>query len=110
MWNRMLAIVAVGAVASATPVWAGADEGKALYDKQCKVCHSIGAERGKMAEKGGPLDDVGTKRDAAWLRQYLSDPKSAIPDAKMPKMKLDERQLEDLIAYMLTLKGTPPGK
>ena len=25
--------------------WAGADEGKALYEKKCHVCHSIGGER-----------------------------------------------------------------
>jgi nitric oxide reductase subunit C len=83
---------------------AGADEGKALYDQKCKICHSIAGEAGKMADKGGPLDGVGSKRDAAWLKKYMADPKSAMPDAKMPKMKLGEKQLDDLIAYMLTLK------
>ena len=83
---------------------AGAEEGKALYDQKCKVCHSIGNERGKMADKGGPLDGVGTKRDAAWLTAYFTDPKSKVPDAKMPKMKMTEQELADHIAYMLTLK------
>ena len=90
---------------------AGVDEGKALYDKQCKVCHSIAGDAGKMADKGGPLDGVGSKRDAAWLEDViLADPKAAMPEAKMPKMKLDEHQIEDLIAYMLTLKAAPPGR
>ena len=83
---------------------AGADEGKALYETKCKVCHSIGSERGKMADKGGPLDGVGTKRDAAWLTAYLTDPKSKIADAKMPKMKMTEQELADHVAYMLSLK------
>jgi nitric oxide reductase subunit C len=91
-------------IASATSARAGADEGKALYEKQCKVCHSIAGDKGKMADKGGPLDGVGKKRDAAWMKAYLQDPKSKMPEAKMPKLKLDEKQLEDLVAFLAALK------
>jgi nitric oxide reductase subunit C len=80
------------------------EEGKALYDKKCKACHSIGTERGKMADQGGPLDGVGSKRDAEWLKKYLTDPKSVMPEAKMPKMKMTDQELADYIAYMLSLK------
>jgi nitric oxide reductase subunit C len=83
---------------------AGADEGKATYEKQCKVCHSVAGDKGKMADKGGPLDGVGAKHDAAWLKAYLQDPKSKSPDTKMPKMKLGEPQIDDLVAFLLTLK------
>jgi nitric oxide reductase subunit C len=101
--GKLLAgILAFGACAGIA--YGGADEGKALYDKQCKVCHSVKGEAGKMADKGGPLDGVGAKRDAKWLKGYLADPKSAIPDAKMPKMKLSEQQGDDLVAFLLTLK------
>lgn len=103
-FGRGLWAIVVLLAASASVARGGADEGKALYEKQCKLCHGIGADKGKMADKGGPLDGVGAKRDAAWLRKYLSDPKSAMPDAKMPKMKLTDQQLDDLVAYMLTLK------
>jgi cbb3-type cytochrome oxidase cytochrome c subunit len=54
--------------------------------------------------QGGPLDGVGGKRDAKWLKAYLADPKSQMPDAKMPKMKLSDQQLDDLVAFLLTLK------
>jgi nitric oxide reductase subunit C len=90
-------------LALAAPVMAGVEEGKAIYEKQCKLCHSIAGEGGKQADKGGPLDGVGKKRDAAWMKGYFSDPKSAIPDSKMPKMKLTDEQWADVIAYMLTL-------
>jgi nitric oxide reductase subunit C len=83
---------------------AGADDGKALYEKQCKVCHSVAGDKGKMADKGGPLDGVGGKRDGAWLKAYLQDPKSKIPESKMPKLKLSDQQLDDLVAFLLTLK------
>jgi nitric oxide reductase subunit C len=94
----------LGVALSATVARAGADEGKALYDQKCKVCHSIAGDAGKMADKGGALDGVGNKRDAAWLKSYLADPKGTVPDSKMPKMKLDQKQLDDLVAYLSTLK------
>ena len=97
----LAAVLAIGACTGIA--YGGADEGKALYEKQCKVCHSIKGDGGKMADKGGALDGVGSKRDAMWLKGYLADPKSAMPEAKMPKMKLSEQQLDDLVAYMLTL-------
>ena len=92
------------------PCRAGADEGKAIYETKCKTCHSVGGEGGKMADKGGPLDGVGAKHDAAWLRAYLKDPKSQIPDAKMLKLPLSDQQLDDLVAYLLTLKTAAPPK
>ena len=90
--------------AAASVAYAGADEGKALYQQKCKVCHSIAGDAGKMADKGGPLDGVGAKRDAEWLTKYLRDPKAAMPDAKMPKLKMTDQELADYVAYMLTLK------
>ena len=83
---------------------AGADEAKKLYDTKCKTCHSIGDDAGKMANVGGKLDGVGSKRDAAWLKAYIADPKSKMPEAKMPKIKLEPAQLDDLVAYMQSLK------
>src|SRR5574342_717708 len=99
-----LTAVLVTLVASAGLAYGGADEGKALYEKQCKVCHSVKGDAGKMGDKGGPLDGVGAKRDAKWLKAYLADPKGTMPDAKMPKLKLSEQQLDDLVAYIQTLK------
>jgi cytochrome c2 len=84
--------------------WAGAAEGKATYEKKCKVCHSIGGEGGPMKGEGGPLDGVGAKRDEAWLRAYVVDPKSRLPESKMPKSGLTGQALDDVIAFLLSLK------
>ncbi|HLK10630.1 MAG TPA: c-type cytochrome [Candidatus Binatia bacterium] len=102
--------VTAALLVAAMPLGAAAvsDETKALYEKDCKACHSIAGEGGKMAKLGGALDDVGVKRDADWLRAYLKDPKSKMPDAKMPKVKLTDQELEDMVAYLLTLKTAPP--
>ena len=108
--SRRLALAAALAILSARAASGGAAEGKALYDQKCQACHSLAGQGGKMAHIGGPLDGVGAKRDAKWLRQYLGDPKATLPNAKMPKMKLDDQQLDDLVAYLLTLKDAAPAK
>jgi len=91
--------------ATAGTVMAGVDEGKQVFaDKKCITCHSLGDQKGAAAQIGGALDGVGGKRDADWLKGYLVDPKSKMPDAKMPKQKLTDKELDDLVAYMLSLK------
>jgi cytochrome c2 len=100
------AVVAL-ALTAVTPTRAragAAEEGQALYEKQCKICHKVGTEGGKLADKGGALDGAGVKHDAAWLKAYLQDPKAKVPDSKMPKPKLTDDQIDQLVAYLLTLK------
>jgi cytochrome c2 len=105
MCGRLLLVgVTFAVTAGATHAWAGAAEGKAVYEKQCKTCHSIAGEGGKMAATGGPLDGVGAKRDAAWLKEYISDPKAKLPTSKMPKLKLAPQDLDDVVAFLGTLK------
>ncbi len=85
--------------------FAGADQGKKVFEaKKCINCHSLGDQKGPMAKLGGPLDGVGGKRDAAWLKAYLSDPKSKIDNAKMPKQKLADPDLSALVDYLSSLK------
>jgi mono/diheme cytochrome c family protein len=101
-----LTVIALLAIILATQsvACAGSDEGKGLYAQKCASCHSIGGEGGKMANLGGKLDGVGAKRDAAWLKAYIADPKSKMPEGKMPKLKLSDQEIDDLVAYLSTLK------
>jgi len=82
----------------ATPAW-GFDS-QEYYNKKCKVCHTLNGVAGPKAKVGGPLDGVGSKRDAAWLRSYLTDPKSVMPDAKMKKIKMTPEQLDAMVQFM----------
>ena len=91
-------------VAVAVTAAVRAEDVQALYDKKCKLCHSIKGEGGKQADKGGPLDGVGAKRDRAWLEAYLTDPKSKMPDAKMPKFKYTPEELKAFVDFLSNLK------
>lgn len=77
--------------------------GQKIYAAQkCNICHNIGTTGKKL---GPDLTAVGTKRDAAWLAKYLPNPKATDPKNKMPNAKVKGKELDDLIAYLLTLKG-----
>jgi cytochrome c6 len=98
---RIATALAALAVLAGT-VWAA--DGAAIYEKKCKACHSIGGVGGPMAKTGGPLDGVGAKHDEAWLRDFLKEPKSKMPNAKMPKVSLSDEDFNAVVAYMMSLK------
>ena len=54
------------------------------------------------------LGAIGSKRDAAWLAKFLVNPTTLDPKnppiVKMVPVKLKGQDLDDLIAYLLTLK------
>jgi mono/diheme cytochrome c family protein len=78
---------------------------KVYADQKCATCHKINGT-------GGPLVDlsaIGAKRDAAWLAKYLVNP-TTIDPKNPPKIKMKPttakgQDLDDLIAYLLSLKG-----
>ncbi len=77
--------------------------GQRIYaEKMCNLCHTLAGESGPMAELGGPLDQIGATRDAAWIRLYLKDPTAALPGAQMPPAELTDQEIADLIAFLLS--------
>jgi cytochrome c2 len=96
----MLAIAGTATLAAGQS--GNAANGEKLYTAQkCSVCHQIAGKGGKM---GPELTKVGATRDAKWLAAYLPNPKGADPKNKMTPVKLKGAELDDLIAYLLTLK------
>ena len=53
---------------------------------------------------GPDLTKVGATRDKAWLAKYLPNPKAENPKNKMPAAKAKGADLDNLIAYLLSLK------
>lgn len=77
--------------------------GKAVYARfGCAGCHRVHGEGGAV---GPDLSFVGDARpERAWHLKHFRDPQSVSPGSIMPKFPLNERELEDLTSYMLSLK------
>ncbi len=93
----MLMLTAVAAQAAPTTEGRGsAERGAFIAARWCTICH-VAAGRGTDAVPS--LADAAHRRDAATLRVFL-----AKPHASMPDPGLEMQGIEDVIAYMESLK------
>jgi cytochrome c len=126
---KVAAIAASIAFVGAVPALAEGDAvaGKAVFN-QCKACHQVGPEakngvgpvlNGIVGRKAGEVPgynysdankNSGLTWDEATLRSYLPDPKAKVPGTKMifPGIKR-EKQLDDLMAYLMGIKADGSG-
>ena len=63
--------------------------------------HTIDGKGGKSEPD---LTDVGARRDSEWLMNFLRDPKSMVPRAKMLPVKATDEELSALADYLSSLK------
>ncbi len=88
------------------PVFAGATEGKAVYDSKCKACHGATGQGNPGIAKMMKVEmrALGSKEVQA---QSDADLKKIITDGK-GKMKpiagLSAQQVDDVVAFVRTLK------
>jgi cytochrome c2 len=100
----MLTITAGPSAAGASAAPGDPVKGEAVYTMQkCNVCHRINNSGGVLAPD---LTDVGGRRNAAWLAKFLPNP--VMTDKKykvpMPVPNVRGADMDNLIAYLLTLK------
>lgn len=78
------------------------ENGKKVYAKhKCKLCHSIDG----VGNKKSPLDGVGSKLNVEDMTTWIVDPKKMLAKTKMKAYpNLPKKDLEDLVAYMMSLK------
>ena len=75
----------------------------AVYGRYCSTCHVIDGEGARIAPD---LSHVGSRHDAKWLHEWITDPTSVRFDATMPPFgeRLDERQMTDIVNYLASRK------
>jgi len=88
------------------------EAGKALFEQNCTVCHTIGG-----GKKLGPdLKGVTDRRSTDWLVKWISDPGKMLDEkdpiatgllkdangVRMYNLHLSEEQLSDVLAYLKT--------
>ncbi len=67
----------------------------------CLTCHTVG----DLGSDFGPaLDSVGTKVTPNYLRQWIIDPKAYDPDTAMPSLRLSTREVDNVVAYLMSLQ------
>jgi cytochrome c oxidase subunit 2 len=90
-----------------------AQRGRQLFESgPCAMCHAITGT--SAASHAGPdLTHLASRRTLAAgslpmrrdaLRAWIADPQAAKPGTNMPKVPLDDAQLDALVAYLETLK------
>jgi mono/diheme cytochrome c family protein len=78
-------------------------EGWRLFQKyNCTGCHKLsGYERpGRIAPE---LTQIGNKVYREWLKKWLKNPGGYLPNARMPRFKLSDKEIDSIIAYFLSL-------
>ena len=83
-----------------------AAQGKQLYEEkyQCQSCHTIGSSGGYV---GPSLNNVGNWLTAAWIEGWLRDPQALVPGTIEPRHSFTKDEIQDIAAYLLTLKQSP---
>lgn len=69
--------------------------------KKCYSCHTIGDDGGKA---GPDLTNYASKRDEKYTKKFLKNPKSVAPKGRMPDPRLNDKQIDYLTDYLMTLK------
>jgi cytochrome c len=104
MYRRSIAralLATILLVTLAAPARADAARGAAIAERWCAACHVIGPGRGGSVPQGPPTFPSVARSGltADQLRAFLSHPHGAMPDLSLTRAEID-----DLVAYIATLR------
>ena len=95
-------IVSVALLAGSACAQEAVEQGRKYFmDSGCYGCHTVG----KMGTPIGPnLSNVGAKYSRSYLERWLRDPSAERPSAHMPTLELSEQQVQNLAAFLSSLR------
>jgi mono/diheme cytochrome c family protein len=75
----------------------------AIFGRNCATCHMIDGDGGSAAPD---LSHEGTRHDAMWLKDWITDPETVDPGANMPPFgeRLSDQQLTTIATYLSNRK------
>ena len=81
-------------------------QGALVYQvNQCGSCHTANGEGMKV---GPALNGVARRRTPEWIEEQIRRPQSHFPETMMPGLDLARRDMERLVAYLLSLPYIKP--
>ena len=72
-----------------------------VFNQMCTACHTLQGQGGNV---GPNLDGIGSRRDLAYLKKWLTNPFELKADSKTPKMPLAEKDIDELANFLANLK------
>jgi cytochrome c2 len=80
---------------------------KIIAESGCIACHNIPGFF--LSEVQAPrLESVGESVRPDWLRKWLTDPKSYLPQSRMPNFRLKPEEIDGLSAFLLAQREIAP--
>jgi cytochrome c6 len=99
--RRTIPVTLIVAFGLAAPALA-AEDGKALYDSKCAMCHGADGVAKKMAAGSKNFNDAAWKKSAA-VEGIVKDTKDGKGKMKAMGDKLSAEQMKAIAEYVLTL-------
>lgn len=72
-----------------------------VYNQMCVACHALEGQGGAI---GPALDGIGSRRDADYIKKWLTNPADLKADSRMPKLPLSDADITELTAFLSQLK------
>jgi mono/diheme cytochrome c family protein len=96
--------------AETKPIAGNAEAGRSFALLACTGCHIVAADQPfKPIYSGSPhppdFNEIANRSDltASWLRHHL-ETLPAVPKSGMPNLSLSSQQLEDIVAFIISLR------